>query len=178
MQNILRSMVKHKEAARGLPEVFLLWFCSVIASVIPLIHLQMTQSWVGKQAWGSKLSWQNRERAWKTRTTARECSKRWVPDCMGTVYLTSSRVALFREGSAGLQWIMSRTQQQCCTVMKKTYIVPWYVNTCGVHKTPNVSVRQKYLVQFWALWFNEDGRELGSVKGQHECIHTVNSSTL
>lgn len=56
----INSIAKYKEAARALPEVFLLLFCSAIVSVTPLILLLMPQSWVGKEVWDSKLSKQRK----------------------------------------------------------------------------------------------------------------------
>lgn len=56
----INSIAKYKEAARAFPEVFLLKFCSVIISVIPLIHLLMPQSWVGKEVWDPKLTKQRK----------------------------------------------------------------------------------------------------------------------
>lgn len=50
----ITSMAKCKVSTRALPEPFLFQFCPVLALLIPITHLQMTQSWVGTQVGGSK----------------------------------------------------------------------------------------------------------------------------
>lgn len=67
--------------------------------------------------------------------------------------------------------------------MKKANNIPWSINTRGVGKTPNVSVRteQEYLVQFWALQFNEDRGQLENVRRAmwaHLCCGSISPSKI